>query len=86
MTTVSDGVGDWSVAQRGAGACSAPSKSATVFREDSGMTTHTTGTGSAPGFEANGVHGGVELCRSDLLAEKISRAAALRTDCGLLSR
>jgi len=33
-----------------------------LFREDSGMTTHTTGTGSAPGFEANGVHGAVELC------------------------
>jgi len=33
-----------------------------LFREDSGMTTHTIGTGSAPGFGANGVHGSVELC------------------------
>ena len=33
-----------------------------LFREDSGMTTHTTGTGSALGFEANAVHGAVELC------------------------
>jgi len=51
-----------------------------LFREDSDVTTHTTETKSAPGFEANGVHGPVELW-SDLLAEKISRAAAFRTDC-----
>ena len=31
-----------------------------LFREDT--TTHTTETGSSPGFEANGVHGAVELC------------------------
>jgi len=41
-----------------------------MFCEDSGMTTHTTGTGSAPGFEANGVHGAVELCGLNSLPRK----------------
>jgi len=33
-----------------------------LFRENSGMTTPTTETGSAPGFKANGDHGALELC------------------------
>jgi len=41
-----------------------------LFREDSSMTTHTTGTGSALGFEANGVHGAVELCGLTSLPRK----------------
>jgi len=41
-----------------------------LFHEDSGMTTHTTGTGSAPGFEANGVQGAVELCGLTSLPRK----------------
>jgi len=36
----------------------------------SGMTTHTTGTGSAPGFEANGDHDAVELCGLNFLPRK----------------
>ena len=57
-----------------------------LFREDSGMTTHTTGTGSAPGFEANGVHGAVELCgltslpRKSVAPRRSGRTAELVTE------
>ena len=50
-----------------------------LFRKDSGMTTHTTGTRSQWSSLSSGVVWSV------LLAEKISRAAAFRTDCSLLS-
>ena len=63
-----------------------PQGTTELFREDSGRSKHTTGTGFAPGFAASGGHGAMELCDPTSWPKKISRAAAFKADCSLLRR